>query len=85
MGQKVSPIGMRIGVIRDWESRWYADEEYGDQLQEDIQIRKTIFADCADCLISRIEIERRGTNRINLIIRTARPGAFIGSDGEKIE
>ena len=85
MGQKVSPIGMRIGVIRDWESRWYADEEYGDQLQEDIQIRKTIFADCADCLISRIEIERRGTNRINLIIRTARPGAFIGSEGEKIE
>ena len=49
MGQKVSPIGMRVGIIRDWESRWYAEKEYGDLLQEDIKIRKTIFKDCADC------------------------------------
>ncbi len=79
MGQKVSPIGMRIGVIRDWESRWYAGKEYGDLLQEDIKIRKTIFADCASCLVSRVEIER-SKNRVNLIIRTARPGMFIGQD-----
>ena len=84
MGQKVSPIGMRVGVIRDWESRWYAEKEYGDLLQEDIRIRELIFKDCADCLVSRIEIER-SKNRVNLIIRTARPGMFIGSDGEKIE
>ena len=85
MGQKVSPIGMRIGVIRDWESRWYAGKkEFGDQLQEDIAIRKLIFTDCADCSISRIEIERY-TKRVNIIIRTAQPGSFIGQDGEKIE
>ena len=84
MGQKVSPIGMRVGIIRDWESRWYAEKEYGDLLQEDIKIRKTIFKDCADCLVSRVEIER-SKNRVNLIIRTARPGMFVGGEGEKIE
>jgi len=84
MGQKVSPIGMRVGVIRDWESRWYAEKEYGSLLQEDIKIRKLILKDCADCLVSRIEIER-SKNRVNLIIRTARPGMFVGGDGEKIE
>lgn len=84
MGQKVSPIGMRVGVIRDWESRWYAEKEYGDLLQEDIKIRKLILADCKDCLVSRIEIER-SKNRVNLIIRTARPGMFVGQDGAKIE
>jgi len=84
MGQKVSPIGLRIGVIRDWESRWYAEKEYGDLLLEDIKIRDYILKDCADCLVSRVEIER-SKNRVNLIIRTARPGMFVGSDGSKIE
>ncbi len=84
MGQKVSPIGMRIGVIRDWESRWYAEKEYGDFLQEDIKVRELVFSECKDCLISRVEIER-SKNRVNLIIRTARPGMIVGSDGAKIE
>ena len=84
MGQKVSPIGMRVGIIRDWESRWYAEKDYGTLLQEDIKIRKTILKDCADCLVSRVEIER-SKNRVNLIIRTARPGMFVGGDGAKIE
>ncbi len=84
MGQKVSPIGLRIGVIRDWESRWYAEKEYGGLLLEDIKIRDYILKDCADCLVSRVEIER-SKNRVNLIIRTARPGMFVGSDGSKIE
>ncbi len=84
MGQKVSPVGLRIGVIRDWESRWYAEKEYGDLLLEDVAIRKLIFKECADCLVSRVEIER-SKNRVNLIIRTARPGMFVGSDGSKIE
>ena len=83
MGQKVSPIGLRIGVIRDWESRWYAEKEYGDLLLEDVKIRELIFKDCADCLVSRVEIER-SKNRINLIVRTARPGMFVGQDGAKI-
>ena len=84
MGQKVSPIGLRVGVIRDWESRWYAEKEYGDLLLEDVKIRELILKDCADCLVSRVEIER-SKNRVNLIIRTARPGMFVGSDGSKIE
>ncbi|MBO4919826.1 MAG: 30S ribosomal protein S3 [Erysipelotrichaceae bacterium] len=84
MGQKVSPVGLRVGVIRDWESRWYAEKEYGDLLLEDIKIRELILKDCADCLVSRVEIER-SKNRVVLIIRTARPGMFVGSDGSKIE
>ena len=84
MGQKVSPVGLRVSVIRDWESRWYAEKEYGDLLLEDVAIRKLIFKECADCLVSRVEIER-SKNRVNLIIRTARPGMFVGSDGSKIE
>lgn len=83
MGQKVSPIGLRIGVIRDWESRWYAEKEYGDLLLEDVKIREMILKDCADCLVSRVEIER-SKNHVNLIIRTARPGMFVGQDGGKI-
>ena len=84
MGQKVSPVGLRVGVIRDWESRWYAEKEYGDLLLEDVKIRELILKDCADCLVSRVEIER-SKNHVNLIIRTARPGMFVGSDGTKIE
>ena len=84
MGQKVSPIGLRVGVIRDWESKWYAEKEYGDLLLEDVKIRELILKDCADCLVSRVEIER-SKNRINLIVRTARPGMFVGQDGAKIE
>ena len=85
MGQKVSPVGLRVGVIRDWESRWYAEKEYGDLLLEDVHIRELIFKECADCLVSRVEIERKDKNLVNIIIRTARPGMFVGSDGAKIE
>ena len=85
MGQKVSPIGMRVGVIRDWESRWFAEKEYGDLLQEDIKIRKYLDKTCKkECMISRTEIER-SKNKVNLIIRTARPGMFIGDDAKKLE
>ncbi len=84
MGQKVSPVGLRIGVIRDWESRWYAEKEYGDLLLEDVKLRELIFKECADCLVSRVEIER-SKNRVNLIIRTARPGMFIGGENPKVE
>ena len=84
MGQKVSPIGLRVGIIRDWESRWYAEKEYGDLLLEDVKIRELIFKECKDCLVSRVEIER-SKNRVNLIVRTARPGMFVGADGAKID
>ncbi len=84
MGQKVSPIGLRVGVIRDWESRWYAEKEYGDLLQEDIKIRKDLFAELKDAAVSHIEIERV-KNRVDVIIKTARPGAIIGTNGETVE
>lgn len=85
MGQKVSPIGMRVGVIRDWESRWFAEKEYGDLLQEDIKIRSYIEKTFKkECMISRTEIER-SKNKVSLIIRTARPGMFLGDEAKKLE
>lgn len=97
MGQKVSPIGMRVGIIRDWQSRWYSDDkEFGTLLMEDVRIREFIedyyaklssaAADKrkADPQISRIEIERTN-NRLTIIIRTAHPGVVIGQDGKSIE
>lgn len=84
MGQKVSPIGLRVGVIRDWESRWYADKEYADFLLEDVKIREFLFAELKAASVSRIEIER-SKNRVEIMIRTARPGVIIGTNGESIE
>jgi small subunit ribosomal protein S3 len=84
MGQKVSPIGLRVGIIRDWESRWYADKEYGNLLIEDIKLREYVFKALSNASISRVEIER-SKNRVELIIRTARPGVVIGTNGESVE
>lgn len=84
MGQKVSPIGMRVGVIRDWESRWYADKaDYGDLLNEDTKIREYLEKTLKDAYISRIEIERAGKKDVKVIVRCARPGAAIGKADEK--
>ena len=90
MGQKVSPIGMRVGVIRDWDSRWYAEKkDYGDLLNEDVRIRDYLEKNLRDAYISRIEIERNGMKDVKVIIRCARPGAIVGKseDGkaEKME
>lgn len=97
MGQKVSPIGLRTGIIRDWQSRWYAeDKDFAKLLMEDVKIRNFIenyyknlsnaAADKrkADPQISRIEIERT-QNKMTVIIRTAHPGVVIGQDGKSIE
>jgi len=84
MGQKVSPIGMRVGVIRDWESRWYAEKEYGSLLQEDVKIREILFKELKDAAVSHIEIER-SKNSVQIYVKTARPGNVIGTEGEKAE
>lgn len=84
MGQKVSPIGFRVGIIRDWESRWYAEKEYGTLLMEDVKIREYVFKHLKDAYCSRVEIER-SKNRVEVAIRCARPGVLVGSNGEKIE
>lgn len=86
MGQKVSPIGMRVGVIRDWESRWYADKaKYGDLLNEDIKIRTLIEKELKDAYVSRIEIERTSEQDCKVVIRCARPGAAVGKYTKKSE
>ena len=80
MGQKVSPIGMRVGVIRDWDSRWYAGKaEYGNLLNEDVKIRKFLNKKLHEAYVSRIEIERTGKD-VKVLIRCARPGAIVGKD-----
>ncbi|MCJ8009719.1 30S ribosomal protein S3 [Lederbergia wuyishanensis] len=84
MGQKVNPIGMRIGVIRDWESKWYADKDYATLLHEDIKIREYITKRLSDASVSSVEIER-AANRVNVTIHTAKPGMVIGKGGSEVE
>ena len=84
MGQKVSPKGLRIGIIRDWESKWYAEKEYADYLLEDLKIREYIEERLKDAAVSTIEIER-AANRINITIHTAKPGMVIGKGGTEVE
>ncbi len=85
MGQKVHPVGYRLGVIRDWESRWYADKKnFAKQLHEDIKLRKWIKDRWGHAGISTVEIERIG-NVIRFTIWTARPGVVIGKGGSEIQ
>ncbi len=84
MGQKVHPIGLRIGIIRDWESKWYAEKDYADLLHEDIKIREYISSRLKDAAVSGIEIER-AANRVNITIHTAKPGMVIGKGGSEVE
>jgi small subunit ribosomal protein S3 len=84
VGQKVNPVGLRIGIIRDWESRWYAEKDYADLLHEDIKIRKYIRNRFKDAAVSAIEIER-AANRVNITIHTAKPGMVIGKGGAEVE
>ena len=82
MGQKVNPIGYRIGVNKDWDSRWYAEKDYSTKLINDIKIREYIEKNLKSASISKVVIERR-KNKVELTIYTARPGVIIG--GEDIE
>ena len=85
MGQKVNPIGFRLGVVKGWQSRWYAERDYKDILAEDFAIRKTINQELANAAVSRIEIERAAANQVLVKIFTAKPGIVIGKSGEKVE
>ena len=84
MGQKVNPHGLRVGVIKDWDSKWYAEKDFADNLVEDYQLRKFIKKELYSAGISRIEIER-AAGRVKLIIYTAKPGYVIGKGGAEIE
>ena len=85
MGQKVNPHGLRVGVIKDWESRWYADpEEFSDNLVEDYKIREFLKKELYHAGISKIEIERTA-DRVKVLVYTAKPGVVIGKGGSEIE
>jgi small subunit ribosomal protein S3 len=84
VGQKVNPVGLRIGIIRDWESKWYADKDFGSLLMEDVKIREYLKNKLKDAAVSRIEIER-AANRVNVTIHTAKPGIVIGKGGSEVE
>ncbi|MCJ7615735.1 MAG: 30S ribosomal protein S3 [Desulfobacterales bacterium] len=83
MGQKVNPIGLRLGIVKTWESKWYAGKNYSDYILEDYNIRKFIKKKLYHAGISRIEIERSG-KRVKLRIFTSRPGIVIGKKGSEI-
>ncbi len=84
MGQKVNPIGLRLGIVKTWDSRWYAEKNYAKFLQEDIKIRRFIKEKLYHAGISKVEIERTA-NRAKITIRAARPGIIIGQKGAEIE
>lgn len=84
MGQKVNPHGLRVGIIKDWDTKWYAEKDFADYLVEDNQIRKFIKKKLYNSSIERIVIER-AAERIKVTIFTAKPGIVIGKNGESIE
>ena len=84
MGQKVNPHGLRVGIIKDWDSKWYAEADFADLLVEDYNIRKFLKKKLYSAGIARIEIER-ASERVKVIIHTAKPGVVIGKGGAEIE
>ena len=85
MGQKVSPIGLRVGVNRNWDSRWYAnDQDFAGLLHEDIKIREYLLKKLKTASVAKVEIER-SKNRVTIFVHTSRPGVVIGKDGEAVD
>ena len=84
MGQKVNPNGIRIGIVKTWDAKWYADKDFADNLHEDIKIRKYLKDSLGAAGVSKIETER-SKNRLKLTIHTAKPGMVIGRGGSGIE
>ena len=84
MGRKVHPLGFRIGIIRDWQARWYADKHYAEFVQEDFKLRKAIQSAYSEAAISQIQIERQA-NDVFITIYTARPGIVIGRGGQRVD
>ena len=84
MGQKVNPHGLRVGVIKDWDSKWYAEADFADKLVEDDTIRKFLKKKLYSAGVAKIEIER-ASEKLKIIIHTAKPGVVIGKGGAEIE
>jgi len=84
MGQKIHPHGFRIGVIYDWESKWFAEKDYTARLHQDLELRRFILNELRDASISHVEIDRNA-NLVTVTIHTAKPGIVIGRGGQKVE
>src|ERR1700741_813040 len=85
MGQKVNPLGMRLGIVRDWTSRWYAGKrQFPAHVHTDFRVRSFLRGRLSEASVSRIQIER-AAKKVNITIQTARPGIVIGKKGEDIE
>lgn len=84
MGQKVHPFGFRLGIIKEWQARWYAEKDYARLLQQDLKLRRAIERKSRECGIARVEIERPGSE-VCLTIHSARPGILIGRGGQSVE
>jgi small subunit ribosomal protein S3 len=85
LGRKVHPVGFRLGIIKDWQSRWFAERNYTEQLHEDIKLRALVAKRLANASISRIELERSAANQIEITLSTAKPGIVIGKGGQAVE
>lgn len=83
MGQKIHPLGLRLGIIRGWDSRWFREKNLAEWIQEDFQIRKFVLSQYRHASISRIEIER--ATKVHVIVNTGKPGLVIGKRGSGIE
>ena len=84
MGQKVNPVGMRLGILRTWESRWYAGKEYADQLYKDIQIRDYVLKHYKSAGVAKVVVERPA-KKVCVEIYASRPGSLIGKGGTDLE
>lgn len=84
MGQKVNPIGLRLGITRTWDSRWFAEKDYAKKLQEDLKIRKVLTESLKNSAVSSVEIDRPA-KKVIVTINTARPGVVIGKKGADID
>lgn len=84
MGQKINPTGLRVGIIRDWDSKWYAEKDFANFLHEDIAIREYIAKKLSEASVSKVEIER-AANRVNVSVHTAKPGMVIGKGGSEVD
>ena len=84
MGHKVHPYGFRIGIIKPWLAKWYADRDYATLLQEDMRIRELVARQLSNASVSQVEIER-GINHVTVTVHTAKPGIVIGKGGQNVE
>ena len=84
MGQKVHPNGFRLGIIRDWKAKWYADKQYTEFLMEDLDMRKLVEEKYKDADISNVETDR-GSNQLSVTVYTAKPGIVIGRGGQRVD